>query len=54
VNWPVFPVNGQFYPLREITKIGNSLRTKEWKFLLVCNLGIFLVLEKSGRLENRN
>jgi hypothetical protein len=42
-------VNGQFYPVNEMTEIGNSLRIKEWKFLLVCNLGIFWDLIKSGR-----
>jgi hypothetical protein len=51
VNRPVFPVNGWFYPVNEMTKIGNSLRIKEWVGLLTCGFGIVFGYEKEWKLK---
>jgi len=44
-------VNGQFYPVKEMTNIGNSLRIKEEICHLTCGFGIFFGSEKERKVK---
>jgi hypothetical protein len=44
-------VNWQFYPVNEMTNIGNSLRIKEWIGHLTCGFGIVFGSEKKRKVK---